>query len=42
MKDSYVRTQLEITEFQQEDVITTSTPDPVVEPPKDSYMLPIR
>lgn len=42
MKESYVRSQLQITEFNSEDVIITSTPDPVVEPPKGDYMLPIR
>ena len=43
MKESYERIQLEITEFQQEDVIMTSEQvDPVVEQPKDSFMLSVR
>ena len=44
MKDSYERTILNITEFQQEDVIVTSTVDPL-EPdnvPKGKFMAPIR
>lgn len=42
MKDSYERTELYITEFQQEDVIVTSGEDPVINAPRDRYMAPIR
>lgn len=42
MRESYERTEFEITEFQQEDVIVTSGEDPVIDAPKDRYMVPIR
>ena len=45
MKESYERTELEITEFRQKDVIVTSGEDPVnpvINAPRDRYMAPIR
>ncbi len=44
MKESYERTELTITEFQQEDVIMTSeeSVDPIVQQPSGKFMLPIR
>lgn len=41
MKEFYERTELNITEFQQEDVIMTSTPDTDYNP-LGKYMLPIK
>jgi hypothetical protein len=41
MKESYERTEINITEFQQEDVIMTSTPD-TDHNPLGKYMLPIK
>ena len=43
MKETYERTMLEITEFQTEDVITTSgEPIDPIEEPRGRYMVPIR
>ena len=42
MKESYERTELEITEFRQENVIMTSGEPIDPEEPQDRYMMPIR
>ena len=42
MKESYERTELEIFEFQTEDVIMTSGEPIDPEEPQDRYMVPIR
>lgn len=42
MKESYERTRLDITEFQQEDVIVTSGEEQTPVEPTDHYVLPIR
>ena len=41
MKEKYERTEIDIFEFQTEDVIMTSGPDDYDEP-EDRYMAPIR
>lgn len=41
MKESYERTQLEITEFKSEDVIVTSNEESLLEP-HGKYMMPLR
>ena len=43
MKESYERTELNINEFSQEDVIVTSEQvDPLENQPKDKFMIPIK